>query len=93
MKYPYRIVIKYGTKTPKLATIQYVNHFLNHDALGEYEKWNVVDSLMNGGHLKGIEIGFADKRDAIHFKLGFNQDGQEISSKNLGADREEKERV
>ena len=80
----------YGKTTHKLATIQYVNSFLLHDAIGEHTKWNILDT---DRYLKGIEIGFSNKIDAIHFKLGFNQDGQEITSFNYGASGEKEKGV
>ncbi|MNK29845.1 hypothetical protein D3C87_482480 [compost metagenome] len=92
MKYPYRIFIKYAEGESKLKTIQEVNRFLNNDIKGEYQKYNTLDPETR--NLRGLEIAFADHKDAVLFRLGFNIDGQEVTAKtHKRFDREEKERV
>lgn len=93
MKYPYRIFIKYAKGESKLKTIQEVNRFLNTQANGEYQKYNTIGGEFR--NLEGIEIAFADHKDAVLFRLGFNIDGQEVSAKTFKRydDREEKEGV
>lgn len=86
MKYPFRVKVFFDKKgkTSKIATIMKLNQFLNHEAIGEYEKYNmtVKEDLdhFTATTFAGIELAFANHVDAVHFKLGFITDGEEIRS-------------
>lgn len=74
MQYPFRVKVEFNKNQPKLATIQKLNHFLNHDAVGKWERYNIMRTVDYDRVFTGIELAFADQRDAVHFKLGFNND-------------------
>ena len=79
MQFPYRIKIMFSKSSQKLKVIQYVNAFMLNSVKEKYAKWNVERS----GEFLGIELAFADRADAIHFRLGFNIDDEKISCQNF----------
>jgi hypothetical protein len=97
MKYPYRVKVFFDPdqKTNKIQTVIKLNTFLNHQCIGDYEKWNIMkrDVGSYSSEYVGIELGFEQNQDAVHFKLGFISDGEKIDGEVYRDYREEEKRV